>query len=169
MTDEDKQLKEFNDKWDMHKVISEAIANAHTTPAPETLKNFSEIRTILAVQNEKHASIDATLQEIKVMVGNTFNKVETVDDKVGIQNGRVRKLEDWANETKLMLEKLIKDDRDMDKDVSVSKAKIWTAITVLMLLGGGIITLAVMAIDSKIEKGIKQALENNVAKVEYEK
>ena len=162
MTTEEAQLKEFNDKWDMHKVISEAIANAHTSPAPETMKNFSEIRTILAVQAEKHKAIDELLQEIRSDGKETLEQAKKT-------NGRVGRLEEWSDGTKLIIEKLLKEGKDIDKDVSVSKAKIWTAIAVLMLLGGAITTLAIMAIDSKIEKGIKQALENNVAKVEYEK
>jgi len=50
-----------------------------------------------------------------------------------------------------------------------SRAKVWTAIGMLTLLGGAIITLSIMAIDSKIEKGIQQALLDNVTTIEYEK
>lgn len=50
-----------------------------------------------------------------------------------------------------------------------SRTQIWTSISILVFLGGTIITLAIMAIDSKIEKGITRALQNNVSKVEYEK
>lgn len=168
MTDEEiNQTKEFNEKWDMHKVISEAIANAHTQPAPQTLKMLEEIKatqaqqaTTLAVQAEKHVAIDNILQEIRADGKETLEQAKKT-------NGRVTKLEDWSGSTKLIIEKLLKENTDIDKDVSVSKAKIWTAITVLMLLGGAMITLAIMAIDSKIEKGIQTALDNKVNKVEY--
>jgi hypothetical protein len=50
-----------------------------------------------------------------------------------------------------------------------TRSWMWGAIAVLTLLGSTIITLTVMAIDSKIEKGIQQALLNNVSKIEYER
>lgn len=48
-----------------------------------------------------------------------------------------------------------------------SRTQIWTAISVGILVIGTIISLAIMAIDSKIEKGIQTALENNVANIQY--
>lgn len=39
-----------------------------------------------------------------------------------------------------------------------SRTQIWTTISVCIFLGGAIMTLAVMAIQSKIDKGIQQAL-----------
>ncbi len=50
-----------------------------------------------------------------------------------------------------------------------SRIQIWTSMSILVVLGGTIITLAIMAIDSKIEKGIAKALADNVSKIEYEK
>lgn len=41
-----------------------------------------------------------------------------------------------------------------------SRVQIWTAIFMFLALGGIILTLAVMAIDSKIKNGIVSALEN---------
>jgi hypothetical protein len=43
MTDEE----EFNNKWDVYKVVQKAIENAHTKPAPETLKRLDLIDTTL--------------------------------------------------------------------------------------------------------------------------
>lgn len=39
-----------------------------------------------------------------------------------------------------------------------SRVQVWTAISILTLLGAGIISLAIMAIDSKIDKGIRGVL-----------
>lgn len=48
-----------------------------------------------------------------------------------------------------------------------TRVQMWTAITILLLLGGTIITLAIVAIDSKIQKAIETALLDNVEKIEY--
>lgn len=46
-----------------------------------------------------------------------------------------------------------------------SRVQVWTAIGILTCLGGIIITLAIMAIDTKISKGIETALDNRVERV----
>lgn len=50
-----------------------------------------------------------------------------------------------------------------------SRAQLWGAVAVLVVLGGAIIGLATMAIDSKIQQGVAEALRDNVEKVEYAK
>lgn len=50
-----------------------------------------------------------------------------------------------------------------------TRTQIWTAIAVLIFLGGAIITLSIMAIDSKIEKAISSTLEAKIKSIEYEK
>ncbi|HRH25317.1 MAG TPA: hypothetical protein PLQ20_03215 [Candidatus Paceibacterota bacterium] len=42
--------------------------------------------------------------------------------------------------------------------LETSRTQIWTAISILLFLGGAIITLSISAINTKIEKGIKDAL-----------
>jgi hypothetical protein len=168
MTDEEIQIKEFNSKWDIHHTIQQALESAHTNPSPKTLemlnnnqKEMSDIKQILAVQAEKHSQIESTLHEIKEIMIDTNEKVNKVDEKVGFQNGRVRKLEDWSINAQKIIDSVSVIDKSVttiDKDVSVSKARIWTAIGVFLLLGGVIITLGTMAIDNKIDKGIKEAL-----------
>lgn len=75
-------------------------------------------------------------------------------EKVEFQNGRVRKLEDWSNEARTVIEASSKTLLRYRMD----KARLWVAITLLVFLGGTIITLSVMAIDSKIKVGIREAL-----------
>ena len=48
------------------------------------------------------------------------------------------------------------------------KAYLWGAFSLLTILGGTIIYLSVMAIDTKIEKGIDNALSARVERVEYD-
>lgn len=49
------------------------------------------------------------------------------------------------------------------------KQWLWGAYTVLTLLGGIIIYLSVMAIDTKIKNAIETTLTNKISNVEYEK
>lgn len=81
-------------------------------------------------------------------------KVDDTSDKVGFQNGRVRKLEDWSMESM----KVIESNSNTLANYKIDKARLWTAVAVVVFLGGAIITLAIMAIDTKIEKGIEAAL-----------
>lgn len=60
-----------------------------------------------------------------------------------------------------------------DKEIRVSslekgKIQIWTAISVLLLLGGAIITLSIKAIDSKIEKGFQSPEVQKIIKTSIE-
>lgn len=48
------------------------------------------------------------------------------------------------------------------RSLEMSRAQIWGAIGVLVLLGGGIITLSVRAIDQKIEEGIRKGLADAI-------
>ena len=53
--------------------------------------------------------------------------------------------------------------------LETTRVQVWTAITILLFLGGVIITLSLMAIDTKIKDGIQQALAESVSKVQIEK
>ena len=46
MSESDLQVKEFNEKWQMHKVVQEAITNAHVNPSPQTMKMFDELKSV---------------------------------------------------------------------------------------------------------------------------
>lgn len=70
MTEEQKQLKEFNDKWEMHKVISEALANAHTQPAPETIKMFEKTDDKIEAINHKLDEQDSDHKLLKEKIEN---------------------------------------------------------------------------------------------------
>ena len=50
-----------------------------------------------------------------------------------------------------------------------SRIQVWTAIGVLTTLGGVIIYLSVMAIDTKIQRGIQTALQENVQGIYHAK
>jgi len=70
MNKEEAQLKEFNEKWTMDKVVKNAIENAHNTPAPETIKMFAkqgeeinEIKRILDKQDYVHSTLKTQIEE----------------------------------------------------------------------------------------------------------
>lgn len=87
-------------------------------------------------------------------------KVEATDEKVGIQNGRVRALEEWSNNAKKIIENTVNLAEDTLIDYKTDRARLWVAWGLLLVLGGTIITLSIMAINTKIEKGITDALSN---------
>jgi hypothetical protein len=42
---EDKELKKFNDKWKLHKVVQAAVSAAHVNPSPETRERLTILET----------------------------------------------------------------------------------------------------------------------------
>lgn len=77
-------------------------------------------------QGQKH--ISDTIKEFREDIKETLTRIENQTTKT---NGRVGSLES-------------------------SRTQIWTAIIVFIFLGGVIITLAIMAIDSKIKDGVEK-------------
>ena len=100
--------------------------------------------------------IEARFQEISNHLMEIKSDGKETKQKVEFQNGRVRKLEDWSVEAG----GIIKDISKTVDNYKTDKAKLWTGFFLLTILGGTIITLSVMAIDNKIEKGIRTALAN---------
>lgn len=115
------------------------------------LAQLADIKTSLAVNTNETANIKTVVSEIKSTMGE-------MDKKVGIQNGRVTKIEDWSNEARKIIESTAKTVNEIDKNYKTDKTRIWTGMAVLLFLGGAIISLSVMAINSKIKDGITDAL-----------
>lgn len=108
---------------------------------------MSDEYTIKEVIEDRFKEISNHLMEIKADGKETKQKVE-------FQNGRVRKLEDWCVESGGII-------KDISKTVETyksDKAKLWTGFFLVTILGGTIVTLSVLAIDNKIDKGIRTAL-----------
>jgi len=84
----------------------------------------------------------------------------------------MKQLDDISNSIKSIDNKL---DKALEKQDSkfdtlfANKNYLWGAYSVLVITTGVIITLAINAINHKIEVGIAKALENNVESIEYAK
>lgn len=86
-------------------------------------------------------SIKEMIEEFRVDTKDSLSRIETQTTKT---NGRVTSLES-------------------------TRVQVWTAISILLLLGSTIIYLSIKAIDVKIRDGIAQALEANVTTIQYDK
>ena len=108
--------------------------------------------TIKEIIEQRFDEMGTHLTEIKADAKETKAAVQ-------FQNGRVTKLEEWSNEAKTIIDNASKG----VKNYVVDKAKVWVAIGILTILGGTIITLAIMAIDNKIDTRVNEAV------VEYQR
>lgn len=79
--------------------------------------------------------------------------LKDISDKVGFQNGRVRKLEDWTEEARKVIEKSTETGEDYKRE----KVRLYTIMSVLVLVGGAFITLSVRQIHIWIREEAKTA------------
>lgn len=83
---------ELQEKWDIHKIITEAIEKAHTEPSPITLKKLETIEKKME-DNYSKRELDESFKDINL----SFEEIKKIGNdisvKVGIQNGRVAKIE----------------------------------------------------------------------------
>ena len=49
--------EELNNKWNIHKVVQEAMRTAHIEPSPQTLLELSNLKKDMASNNEAHKLI----------------------------------------------------------------------------------------------------------------
>lgn len=97
----------------------------HTT----ILKELSDIKASLAVNTNETSNIKTTVGEVKV-------SVKEVDTKLGIQNGRVRTLEDWSKDAQKIIESTSKLANETANNYKNDKIKVWTTITLVIALWG---------------------------------
>jgi len=103
--------------------------------------------TIKEVMNIKFDEVGKHLDEIKLDV-----KEAVALGK--LTNGRVTKLENWSNEAKKIIESTTTIASDTLLSYKIDKARLWTAIGVITLVAGALITLSIMAIDNKIKETV---------------
>lgn len=119
------------------------------------LGQLNKISESLAVNTTETTNMKESLRKIETTVAK-------IDDKVGVQNGRVRTLEDWSIEAK----KIIEATATSSIDYKINKTRLWTAVALIVFFGGTIITLGVMLLDSKINKSVDQAFNNRIQVIE---
>lgn len=118
---------------------------------------------------------EPTNRELKIMLDNHVNRSEerheeTLKVLTTIQhdgeitkeqalktNGRVLLLEKWATDAQKIIEATAEKCTTTASDYGKDKVRIITGGALFMLLGGTIIALSIMAIDTKIQEGIETA------------
>ena len=113
-----------------------------------------ETYSIKEVLDDRFNEMAEHLKEIK------FDGKKTMD-AVAIQNGRVGKLEAWSIEAQKVIENTTKVAATTSEEYRVDRARLWTAIAIVVLLGSTIITLAIMAIKSEIKNTVTTAIQTN--------
>jgi hypothetical protein len=93
-----------------------------------------------------------SISEIKKDIKEIKSTGEATDQKVGIQNGRVTKLEEWSN----IARSLIENNNVVITAYKTDKRVIIALYGLLIIVSGTIITLMVGAIDTKIEHKVKE-------------
>lgn len=118
---------------------------------------MADIQEQLSPQSTADVKLDYLRQDIREI------KSDVKDIKADFVSRR--EFTEGLNDIRSQLEPMRKDINDTNKLASdtlinykTDKARIWVAIAVLLALGGTIITLSIMAIDTKIKVGIDQAL-----------
>jgi hypothetical protein len=146
------------DDQKLQQIIQQGIKEAHASGIQSGKQETSNL--VYSLKDVFEQRFDETMSHLIEMK----QDIKETKQKLEFQNGRVRKLEDWQNTTQIGITTL----NTILQDYQVNKGRIWLAVGLITLFGATIITLSITAIDSKIEKGIQQALINNVKEINYE-
>lgn len=128
-------------------------------------------------------AVQSGKQETSGLAGEVLKKIEpTIKESMDKNfNGKMGRLDQKLSDHISSFDEFKEDMKSIFKDKEIrlntlekGKIQIWTAISLLLFFGGAIITLSIMAIDNKIEKGfqskevqeiiyksVEQALLNN--------
>lgn len=109
--------------------------------------------TLKDIIEEFRKDTKESLNRIEVQTTMHNGRMTKVEKELGMGTGEPTKISVLINESKNL--------RDW-------KNYLLGAWLILLILGSTVITLAIMAIDGKIQKGIVDALEASVSRVEYE-
>jgi hypothetical protein len=106
----------------------------------------------------KNREIREMFEDVKQSLGRLEKGMGEVKTQTTLTNGRVLKLEAWQESATSNIFDLKKEVYELSLDYAVNKTRLWTSVAVMLFLGGAIITLAIMAIDAKIQDGLHRAL-----------
>ncbi len=116
-----------------------------------------ELKIMLNNQADKFAEKHEDLMRVSRETRDSVKEILTQTTKT---NGRVSTLETWSKDAQKVIEHTTILAENTLNRYRTDRVRIWTAISVLAILGGAIISLSVMAINSKIKDGIAEALSN---------
>jgi hypothetical protein len=117
------------------------------------MNKLADIQTSLAVNTNETSNTKLVVAKIEVVLSEIAKQTKET-------NGRVSKLEEWSSQTKTVIDNTTRIANETYNNYKTDKTRIWSAVGVLLFLGGTIITLSIMAINSKIKQGISDALLN---------
>jgi len=132
----------------MDHMTPEDQANNHNALV---MRELGDIKTSLAVNTNETSNIKSSVGKIEIDTKETKTAVQ-------FQNGRMTKLEEWSKEAQKVIESTTKIASETLGNYRTDRVKIWTAVAVLLVVGGAVITLSIMAINTKIRDGINEAI-----------
>lgn len=135
----------------------------------DQLKQIEDL-IVKAVQSGK--------QETSGLADEVLKKIEPTIEKSMDKNfnGKMGRLDQKLTDHVVSFDEFKDEIREMFKDketrintLEKGKIQIWTAISVLLLFGGAIITLSIMAIDSKVKEANRESISSPEFKQVLEK
>lgn len=76
------KTEEFNAKWNIHKVVQDAVEKAHSGPSPQTLSELANIKRDLAENDKAHNLIMEKLDEFGEKLERIEIKLAELPDKI---------------------------------------------------------------------------------------
>lgn len=120
-----KEEQELLEKWDVHRVVQEAVSKAHTEPSQRTLDMFNKLNDKLDNLDERVHKILEELAVIKISAKHTEDHLATLNGKVAKNVERLYSLEKDNEDSKLFISKYQGDKNDEMIEVRKRKFVLW--------------------------------------------
>lgn len=120
-----KEEQELLEKWDVHRVVQEAVSKAHTEPSQRTLDMFNKLNDKLDNLDERGHKILEELAVIKISAKHTEDHLATLNGKVAKNVERLYSLEKDNEDSKLFISKYQGDKNDEMIEVRKRKFVLW--------------------------------------------
>lgn len=120
-----KEEQELLEKWDVHRVVQEAVSKAHTEPSQRTLDMFNKLNDKLDNLDERGHKILEELAVIKISAKHTEDHLATLNGKVAKNIERLYSLEKDNEDSKLFISKYQGDKNDEIIETRKRKFVLW--------------------------------------------
>lgn len=124
------------------------------------------VKAVQSGKQETSGLADEVLKKIEPAIKESMDK--NFNGKMGRLDQKLTDHISSFDEFKEDIKTMFKDKEIRVSSLEKGKIQIWTAISVLLLLGGAIITLSIKAIDNKIEKGFQSPEVQKIIKTSVE-